>query len=235
MIVPQCMRPAPAGTPTAVGWWDTSIMLMLGGIPWNCYFQRVLSCRTPCEARWHSLLAGVLTIAVTVPPLLLGMAAFANVWGADAASRRERPRPTRCPLLLRACALPRRHARHGGHRRRGDVQLQCVVSCPRDRCSAGTVVKRLLWPALSGRRMTAASSGRLSCCSADGRRPRAQVQSVQALWFFTSDLVFVLLFPQLDRGVVRPPGRTAPARSSRSSFRWCCEWAAASRCSECRH
>ena len=26
-----------------------------------------------------------------------------------------------------------------------------------------------------------------------------KVQSVQALWFFTSDLVFVLLFPQLVR------------------------------------
>jgi high affinity choline transporter 7 len=22
-------------------WWDVSLMLMLGGIPWNCYFQRV--------------------------------------------------------------------------------------------------------------------------------------------------------------------------------------------------
>src|SRR5262245_64772552 len=22
-----------------VGWWDVSLMLMLGGIPWNCYFQ----------------------------------------------------------------------------------------------------------------------------------------------------------------------------------------------------
>ena len=34
-----------------VSWWDVSIMLMLGGIPWNCYFQRVLSCRSPREAR----------------------------------------------------------------------------------------------------------------------------------------------------------------------------------------
>jgi high affinity choline transporter 7 len=27
---------------SVIGWWDTSLMLMLGGIPWNCYFQRVL-------------------------------------------------------------------------------------------------------------------------------------------------------------------------------------------------
>ena len=34
-----------------VGWWDVSLMLVFGGIPWNCYFQRVLSCRTPRDAQ----------------------------------------------------------------------------------------------------------------------------------------------------------------------------------------
>ena len=33
-----------------------------------------------------------------------------------------------------------------------------------------------------------------------------KVQSVQALWFFTSDLVFVLLFPQLCLRALRPEG-----------------------------
>ncbi len=33
--------------PRIVSWWDLSIMLVLGGIPWNCYFQRIQSCRTP--------------------------------------------------------------------------------------------------------------------------------------------------------------------------------------------
>ena len=39
-----------------VSWWDVSIMLMLGGVPWNCYFQRVLSCRSPRAAQAHSIL-----------------------------------------------------------------------------------------------------------------------------------------------------------------------------------
>ncbi|MBI3759967.1 MAG: hypothetical protein HY269_09485, partial [Deltaproteobacteria bacterium] len=37
-------------TQTIVNWWDVSVMLVLGGIPWNCYFQRVLSCQTPRKA-----------------------------------------------------------------------------------------------------------------------------------------------------------------------------------------
>jgi hypothetical protein len=61
-------------------WWDVSVMLMLGGVPWNCYFPRVLSCRTPRAAQADSILSGVMTIALTLPPLLMGLVAFAYVW-----------------------------------------------------------------------------------------------------------------------------------------------------------
>ena len=61
-----------------------------------------------------------------------------------------------------------------------------------------------------------------------------EVQSVQALWFFTSDLVFVLLFPQLVERAVRFEGQ--PDRIDRGvhACRWSCASAAASRCSASR-
>src|SRR3954454_17682131 len=71
----------------AVGWWDVSAMLVFGGIPWNCYFQRVLSCRTSGEARRMSMLAGAMTIGFTVPPLMMGIAAFAYPWPAATVTR----------------------------------------------------------------------------------------------------------------------------------------------------
>jgi high affinity choline transporter 7 len=64
---------------SSVQWWDVSVMLMLGGVPWNCYFQRVLSCRTPRAAQAHSILSGLMTISLTIPPLLMGLVAFAYV------------------------------------------------------------------------------------------------------------------------------------------------------------
>src|SRR5688500_14208562 len=70
----------------SVGWWDVSIMLMLGGIPWNCYFQRVLSCRSATDAQAHSILSGLMSFALTVPPLLMGLVASAYVWNAEAAA-----------------------------------------------------------------------------------------------------------------------------------------------------
>ena len=57
-----------------------------------------------------------------------------------------------------------------------------------------------------------------------------KVQSVQALWFFTSDLVFVLLFPQLVFALFDPPAN-AVGSGRASRCRWRCAWAAASRSS----
>jgi len=81
-------RPGGGGLqPSVIGWWDTSVMLIFGGIPWNCYFQRVLSCRTPDDASRQSILAGLMTIALTVPPLLMGIAAFSYPWSSDLVAR----------------------------------------------------------------------------------------------------------------------------------------------------
>src|SRR5947207_10003225 len=91
---------------SAIGWWDVSLMLMFGGIPWNCYFQRVLSCRTPRDARRQSILAGVLTIAFTVPPLLIGIAAFAYPWPPAAVARLQASPSDAMPLLF-ATAVPK--------------------------------------------------------------------------------------------------------------------------------
>src|SRR5262245_57448106 len=95
----------PWSSSAVVGWWDVSLMLVFGGIPWNCYFQRVLSCRSPRDAQRRSILAGVLTIAFTVPPLLMGIAAFAYPWSPASAARLQATPADAMPLLF-ATAVP---------------------------------------------------------------------------------------------------------------------------------
>ena len=68
--------------------------------------------------------------------------------------------------------------------------------------SAGSMLswnclKRLLWPSLSPAHMKRAIRSSILLFGAVATVLALKVQSVQALWFFTSDLVFVLLFPQL--------------------------------------
>jgi high affinity choline transporter 7 len=57
--------------------------------------------------------------------------------------------------------------------------------------------KRLLWPGLEGRPMATLLRVSVAVLGVGALLMALKVQSVQALWFFTSDLVYVLLFPQL--------------------------------------
>lgn len=172
-------------------WWDTSIMLILGGIPWNCYFQRVFSSKTPKIARNQSILAGLLTILMTIPPLILGIVAVVY-WKDNLAEP-----ALSIPLLLENL-VPRWVALMGLAAIVGAVTSSFSSSI----LSAGSMFSwnwylRLIAPKSHKRkiskiiRMSILSLGTAAVFIA------LKVQSVQELWYFTSDLVFVLLFPQL--------------------------------------
>ena len=182
---------------SVIGWWDVSLMLICGGIPWNCYFQRVLSCRTPRDARGMSTLAGVLTIAFTVPPLLMGIAAFAYPWPADVVARLQATPADAMPMLF-ARAVPPVIGLLGLAAIIGAVTSSFSSSI----LSAGSMLswnclKRLVWPSLTVTQMRRVIRSSILLFGAMATVLALKVQSVQALWFFTSDLVFVLLFPQL--------------------------------------
>lgn len=191
-------------TQTVVSWWDVSVMLALGGIPWNCYFQRVLSCRTPERAQWHSILAGLLTIAFTVPPLLLGVAAFSYAWPADLLAQLQAHPAQTLPMIFRYVTPPLI----------GMLGLAAIIgavtsSFSSSILSAGSMFAwnccyRLLKPDLSVVQMKRLIRVSILLLGAGAALMAMKVQSVQALWFFTSDLVFVLLFPQLTFALFDP-------------------------------
>jgi solute carrier family 5 (high affinity choline transporter), member 7 len=197
VLPPLSTASASWGGAAVVGWWDTSAMLVFGGIPWNCYFQRVLSCRTPADAKSQSILAGVLTIAFTLPPLLMGVAAFAMPWPADVAARLAATPADTMPMLF-ARAVPPAIGLLGLAAIVGAVTSSFSSSI----LSAGSMLswnclKRLLWPSLTMPQMRGVIRASILLFGAVATVLALEVHSVQALWFFTSDLVFVLLFPQL--------------------------------------
>jgi high affinity choline transporter 7 len=197
-VIPPLQPHGGSWTPASViGWWDVSLMLVFGGIPWNCYFQRVLSCRTARDARGQSILAGVLTIAFTLPPLLMGVAAFAYPWPPDLVARLSVTPADAMPLLF-AKAVPPVVGLLGLAAIIGAVTSSFSSSI----LSAGSMLswnclKRLVWPSLSMVQMKRVIRSSILLFGAMATVLALKVQSVQALWFFTSDLVFVLLFPQL--------------------------------------
>lgn len=191
--------------PRIVGWWDFSIMLALGGIPWNCYFQRIQACQTAVKAQWHSIVAGLLTIVLTVPPLLIGLAAFGyQHWPAEALAK-LRESPTMAFPLLLAYALPPVAAIVGLTAIVGAVTSSFSASI----LSAGSMIswnffRALVMPDVSAIVMRRIIRLSILALGAVAAVLAMRVQSVQQLWFFTSDLVFVLLFPQLVYALYDP-------------------------------
>lgn len=172
-------------------WWDTSAMLVLGGIPWNCYFQRVLSSKTPNSARLQSIIAGVATILLTIPPLLLGI--VAAVYWKDGLEN-----PSMAVPLMFSQLVPYWVGLLGLVAIVGAVTSSFSSSI----LSAGSMFAwnwymRLLAPNASVARVQLVVRISIISLGIAATWMALKVQSVQALWFFTSDLVFVLLFPQL--------------------------------------
>jgi high affinity choline transporter 7 len=204
-LVPPLVADGYWSAPRIVGWWDVSIMLILGGIPWNCYFQRIQSCQTPRKAKWHSIVAGLITMGMTVPPILLGLAAFGYRDWTPAAAEQLRASPSMALPLLLAQATPPLVAILGLTAIVGAVTSSFSASI----LSAGSmiswnVVRALYVPEVSTPRMLVIIRGTIVALGGLAVLLALRVQSVQQLWFLTSDLVFVLLFPQLLFAVFDP-------------------------------
>jgi high affinity choline transporter 7 len=60
---------------------DFGLLLMLGGVPWQVYFQRVLSSKSAFKAQILSYVAAVGCIIMAIPPMIVG--AVARVTGFD--------------------------------------------------------------------------------------------------------------------------------------------------------
>jgi high affinity choline transporter 7 len=189
--------------PAVSSWWDVSVMLLLGGIPWNCYFQRVLACETPARARQTSIAAGLMTIVLVGPPLVLGVAAAVYPWDAAAQARLAASPAEALPLLLGA-ATPAVVALLG---------LGAIIGAVTSSFSA-SVLSAASMASWNGLRALARDVTRegvqralrlaIVLVGAVAALLALRAQSVQALWYFTSDLVFVLLFPQLVAALYDP-------------------------------
>ncbi|XP_046633591.1 high-affinity choline transporter 1-like isoform X2 [Daphnia pulicaria] len=59
---------------------DIYLLIILGGIPWQVYFQRVLACRSPRQAQYLSYIAALGCLTLAVPPAVLGSVARVVDW-----------------------------------------------------------------------------------------------------------------------------------------------------------
>ena len=190
----------------ALSYADWTILLILGGIPWNVYFQRVLSAPSADAASKLSIWAGVLCALMVIPPLTLGICGRMIDWstlpalagsGLDVAADLQESPAKVLPYLLRY-AVPQWVSVVG----LGAVAAAVMSSVDSSILSAASLIawngyRRLFRPDATAEQITRLVRWLVVILGSLATGIALNVSSVAALWYLCGDVVYCVLFPQL--------------------------------------
>lgn len=177
-------------------WWDYALLLIFGGIPWQVYFQRVLSAKTPNTAMWFSISAGIFAIIAAIPAVLIGAVGYTVDWQAMGLSAPENPSMI-LPYVLRYLT-----PEWVGALGLGALAAAVMSSVDSSILSASSmaswnVYRPLLRPKASTEQLQKVIKRSIIIVGVSATLIALNVQSVYSLWYLCSDFVYVMLFPQL--------------------------------------
>ena len=176
-------------------WWDSALLLVLGGIPWHVYFQRVLSAKDEKTAMRLSLLAAVVCLVAAVPAILIGVIGFSADWPAYGVAAPEGALVL--PYVLRYLTSPL--VASLGLGALAAAVMSSVDSSILSASSMGAwnIYRPLIRPQASDAELMKVIKRLVLIVGTAATLIALQVQSVYALWFLCSDFVYCILFPQL--------------------------------------
>ncbi|CAL8380919.1 unnamed protein product [Arctogadus glacialis] len=182
-------------------WIDNFCLLMLGGIPWQVYFQRVLSASSATYAQVLSFLAAFGCLVMAVPSVLIGAIGASTDWNQTsygAISPKDKDQADMIlPIVLQHLCPP--FVSFFGL---GAVSAAVMSSADSSILSASSMFARNIYQmafrqSASDReivwvmRITIFVFGGLATVMA------LVTGTVYGLWYLSSDLVYVIIFPQL--------------------------------------
>jgi high affinity choline transporter 7 len=176
-------------------WWDYAFLLILGGIPWHSYFQRVLAAKTDNAAVSFSVIAGFVCLVAAVPPIIIGMVGGVTDWssfgGPPKNSLNILPYVMKylTPTLIATIGL-------------GAVATAVMSSVDSSILSASSmsvwnIYRPLFDPNISSDKINKLVKTFVWINGTLATLIALKVQSIYTLWILCSDFVYCLLFPAL--------------------------------------
>ncbi|XP_037069019.1 high-affinity choline transporter 1-like [Pollicipes pollicipes] len=187
-------------------WFDYAMLLICGGIPWQVYFQRVLSSKSPRRAQLLSFAAAGGCIFLAIPAVLIGAIAHGTKWELTEYGKTPAGTDTRFVLpLVMQYMTPSWVAFIG----LGAVSAAVMSSADSSVLSASTmfarnIYKNVLRPQASDGETIIVMRLAIIATAVIATVIAIVVKSIYGLFFLCSDLVFVILFPQLVTVVHMP-------------------------------
>ncbi|KAI2805083.1 hypothetical protein BLOT_004074 [Blomia tropicalis] len=182
-------------------YFDYMLLLVLGGVPWQVYFQRVLSSKSATKAQVLSYVAAFGCIIMAVPPMIVGAVARVTAWNETDFTG---PIPLDkdhqslvLPLVLQYLTPP-----FVSFIGLGAVSAAVMSSSDSSLLSASSMFARNVYKLMIRQNaseheviLVMKISIVIVGCVATGMA--ITVKSIYGLWYLSSDLVYVILFPQL--------------------------------------
>ncbi|WCL49106.1 sodium:solute symporter family protein [Leptospira sp. GIMC2001] len=185
-------------------WIDSVFLLALGGIPWQVYFQRVLSAQSPKQARQLSYIAAIGCILMAIPSIIIGIAGATADW--DSLNIEAPPSYSLILPYVLQHLTPPLIATVG----LAAVAAAVMSSIDSSILSASSMFYWNIYKPFTDYRKKNPTDKQenpkevkrvvqigIVVIGAIATAISLQVQSVYALWFLCADLVYVVLFPQL--------------------------------------
>lgn len=192
------------------GWWnfyyaDYFLLLTFGGIPWQVYFQRVLSSKSAATAEILSYLAAFGCIIMAVPPVLIGGIAKATNWTLTEYYTEHNgtfPIPKDDTRMILPMVLKYLTPDFVAFFGLGAVSAAVMSSADSSVLSASSMFARNVYKLIF--RQNASESEimwvmRIAIFVVGGMATymALTIPTIYGLWALCSDLVYVILFPQL--------------------------------------
>uniref|UniRef100_A0A8C5M7R6 High affinity choline transporter 1 n=1 Tax=Leptobrachium leishanense TaxID=445787 RepID=A0A8C5M7R6_9ANUR len=182
-------------------WLDSFLLLILGGIPWQAYFQRVLSASSATYAQVLSILAAFGCFMMAVPSVLIGAIGASTDWNEtdyglpDPQMRNQTDMIL--PIVLQYLCPP--YISFFGL---GAVSAAVMSSADSSILSASSMFARNIYQ-LSFRQNASENEIvwvmriTIFVFGASATAMALLAQSIYGLWYLSSDLVYIIIFPQL--------------------------------------
>ncbi|KAM8977432.1 high affinity choline transporter 1 [Pelodytes ibericus] len=182
-------------------WIDSFLLLILGGIPWQAYFQRVLSASSATYAQVLSFLAAFGCLLMAVPSILIGAIGASTDWNQtdyglpDPQFRNETDMilpivlQYLCPAYISFFGL-------------GAVSAAVMSSADSSILSASSMFARNIYQVsfrqnASETEIVWVMRITIFIFGAAATAMALLAKSIYGLWYLSSDLVYIIIFPQL--------------------------------------
>ncbi|XP_037810649.1 high-affinity choline transporter 1 [Lucilia sericata] len=180
---------------------DYGLLLIFGGIPWQVYFQRVLSSKTASRAQILSYVAAAGCILMAIPPVLIGAIAKATPWN-ETDYTGPYPLTVQETSMILPMVLQYLTPDFVSFFGLGAVSAAVMSSADSSVLSAASMFARNVYKLIFRQKASEMEiiwvmRGGIIVVGILSTIMALTIPSIYGLWSMCSDLVYVILFPQL--------------------------------------